>query len=164
VVGNERLRIALGVNGMTVTELAAKIQVDPKTVERWISSGRVPHARHRRAAALCLGQDEGQLWPDTVPVHRAVEASRAELLAVYPHRSDAPQELWWNLFSGAQDQIALVAYAALFLFEQYPDMPELLAEEASAGARFDWPSVTPPARRSDSGAKTNALERASSPG
>ena len=120
---------------MTVAELAAKIQVDPKTVERWISNGRVPHARHRRAAARCLGQDEGQLWPDTVPAHRAVETSRAELLTVYPHRSDAPQGLWWTLFSGAEDQIALVAYAALFLFEQYPDMPELLAEKASAGCQ-----------------------------
>jgi len=134
-VGNERLRIALGVSGMTAAELADKLEVDPKTVERWITTGRLPHPRHRRAAALHLGQDEAQLWPDAVPAHRAVEASRAELLAVYPHRSDAPPELWWSLFAGAHDQIAVVAYAALFLFEQHPDLTDLLAEKASAGCQ-----------------------------
>lgn len=134
-VGNERLRAALAVNGMTTAELATKVDVDPKTVERWISSGRIPHARHRRATAICLGQDEGLLWPDTLPTHRVVEASRSELLGVYPHRSDAPTELWWSLFDGARDQIAYVAYAALFLFETHPDLVDLLGAKASAGCQ-----------------------------
>ncbi|HZT66736.1 MAG TPA: helix-turn-helix domain-containing protein [Acidimicrobiales bacterium] len=134
-MANERLRTALGVSAMTVDELAAKLQVDPKTVERWISTGRTPHARHRRAAALCLGQDEGWIWPDVVPAHRVAEATRAELLSLYPHRSDAPAQLWWSLFEGAQDQIAYVAYAALFLFESHPDLVALLAAKASAGCQ-----------------------------
>ncbi|SDR05195.1 helix-turn-helix domain-containing protein [Thermostaphylospora chromogena] len=39
-MANERLRAALLEKGVSVTELAEAIGVDPKTVERWITKGR----------------------------------------------------------------------------------------------------------------------------
>lgn|SRR5690606_4261746 len=47
---NDRLRAALLERGVTIAELAA-VQVDPKTVERWITKGRAPYRRHRYAVA-----------------------------------------------------------------------------------------------------------------
>ncbi|MEV4093607.1 helix-turn-helix domain-containing protein [Streptosporangium saharense] len=39
---NERLRSALVTAGITVRQLAEEVGVDPKTVERWVSTGRTP--------------------------------------------------------------------------------------------------------------------------
>lgn len=50
---NERLRTALLEHGLTVDRLAETLDVDPKTVERWIS-GRLPYRRHRYAVAAEL--------------------------------------------------------------------------------------------------------------
>lgn len=36
----------------------------PKTVERWITKGRVPHRTHRWSAAKLLGTDEASLCPE----------------------------------------------------------------------------------------------------
>ncbi|WP_187280911.1 helix-turn-helix transcriptional regulator, partial [Microbispora sp. CSR-4] len=42
-MANERLRAALLERGVSIAELATAIQVDPKTVERWITKGRAPY-------------------------------------------------------------------------------------------------------------------------
>jgi hypothetical protein len=41
------LRALLLERGVTLDRLAEAVRVDPKTVERWITKGRVPHRRHR---------------------------------------------------------------------------------------------------------------------
>lgn len=40
---NERLRAALLERGLTLDEPADSIDVDPKTVERWVTTGRTPY-------------------------------------------------------------------------------------------------------------------------
>src|SRR4051794_30141848 len=60
---NERLRTAMLERGITPSDLAEALRVDPKSVERWIS-GRTPYRRHRYAVAARLGVDEVYLWPD----------------------------------------------------------------------------------------------------
>jgi len=55
---NERLRTTMLRAGLTVGELAECAGVEAKTVERWISKGRVPHRQHRWATARRLGVDE----------------------------------------------------------------------------------------------------------
>ncbi|SCE66955.1 hypothetical protein GA0074695_0180 [Micromonospora viridifaciens] len=62
---NDALRVALSETGYTTESLAERVGVDPKTVGRWLSEGRIPHARHRVAAAEALGRDVGDIWPDT---------------------------------------------------------------------------------------------------
>ena len=48
-MANERLRDALRRSGFSSAKLAAELDVDRKTVERWVSLGRVPYARHRES-------------------------------------------------------------------------------------------------------------------
>jgi transcriptional regulator with XRE-family HTH domain len=63
---NETLRVAMARAGQTAESLAGQIGVDPKTTARWLTSDRIPHARHRVAAAAVLDQDVETLWPDAV--------------------------------------------------------------------------------------------------
>jgi len=132
---NERLRSAIVEAGLTLMEFATKVQVDPKTVERWIASGRVPHRSSRWATASLLGADETYLWPEVADDPRTMSASMAEVVAVYPHRGAVSQELWPELLESATDQIGLLAYAGLFLSDTFPDLPATLAAKAAAGTR-----------------------------
>lgn len=51
---NERLRGSIVAARMHPSGLAERIGVDPKTVERWITKGRLPHRTHRVAVAGAL--------------------------------------------------------------------------------------------------------------
>lgn len=54
--GNLRLAAAIVEADLTYAELAEQLQVDPKTVERWVNEpGRRPYARHAHAVARVLG-------------------------------------------------------------------------------------------------------------
>ncbi len=79
-MANERLRGQMLAAGVTVDGLAAHAQVDPKTVERWISRERIPHRRHRFTVAKLLGCDDTYLWPVTptqIPVVLPAENDRS---------------------------------------------------------------------------------------
>ena len=62
---NDALRVALSDTGHTTESLAETVGVDPKTVGRWLTEGRIPHPRHRLAAAEALHKDVSDIWPDT---------------------------------------------------------------------------------------------------
>ncbi|MCM0677505.1 helix-turn-helix transcriptional regulator [Micromonospora phytophila] len=62
---NDALRVALSDTGHTTESLAEHVGVDPKTVARWLTEGRIPHPRHRFAAAEALHRDVSDIWPDT---------------------------------------------------------------------------------------------------
>jgi hypothetical protein len=66
---NVALRDAVWGSDLEVTEFARRIGVDPKTAERWITDGRIPHPRHRWKASKILGRDESELWPKSVLPH-----------------------------------------------------------------------------------------------
>ena len=63
---NERLRALLLERGQTPDKLAEAVDVDAKTVERWITKGRTPYRSHRYAVATFLGVDESYIWPDAL--------------------------------------------------------------------------------------------------
>jgi lambda repressor-like predicted transcriptional regulator len=86
---NDRLRTAMLERGITPAQLAAELQVDPKSVERWIK-GRTPYRRHRYAVAAQLGADETYLWPDALSPDQVANASESEIINVYPHRWTVP--------------------------------------------------------------------------
>ena len=107
---NESLRRALLRARLSEEDVAVRLQVDPKTVRRWIE-GRVPYPRHRWVLAATLGLDEADLWP-----RFGTSRSRPqEVQAVYPHLRDLPRETWLRLFGRAQEQIDILAGSALFL-------------------------------------------------
>ena len=63
-MANERLRSCITGAHLTIAEVAAQVGVDPKTVERRIVLGRIPHRSHRWATASLLGTGEAYLWPE----------------------------------------------------------------------------------------------------
>jgi transcriptional regulator with XRE-family HTH domain len=131
---NERLRAALLERGITPAAIGGELGVDQKTVERWIN-GRIPYRRHRYALATRLGVDEVYLWPDALSADVVGAASEAEILAVYPHRQEAPRDAWINLFTAAEQEIAILVYAGLFLVED-GGLQKILADKARAGVRL----------------------------
>jgi transcriptional regulator with XRE-family HTH domain len=129
---NEALRTALAANGIDRLDVAARLQVDPKTVERWLS-GRLPHPSTRAALAKLLDMDEADLWPSTAEPH--ARRFGPEIRAVYPHRWAVPRDVWHKLFASAEHEIDILVYSGLFLFED-TGMLQLLAAKADAGAHI----------------------------
>lgn len=129
---NERLRAALLTAGLTVDQLAERAGVDPKTCERWITQGRIPHERNARNVAIALREDLSYLWP-TLERGRRSRGMHPDLLAVYATRADAPIDIWRALFERAEREIGVLVYAAVFLHELWPDFNNLLIARASAG-------------------------------
>lgn len=133
-MANERLRASIASAHLTLDQVASQVEVDRKTVERWIS-GRIPHRSKRWALATLLAQDEAYLWPNSQDETRAKMVSAAELITLYPHRGAVPRDLWHALIEGANECIDLLAFAALFLPDSFPDMGTVLAEQAARGIR-----------------------------
>lgn len=132
-MGNERLRSQMNQAGLTVGELARQVEVDPKTVERWLDIGRLPHQRHRQKAANLLASDETFLWPQLLDDERSRATSEAELISFYPHRGAVPPDLWRRLVETPTERVEILVYAGLFLIDSHPDLPDKLAERASDG-------------------------------
>jgi transcriptional regulator with XRE-family HTH domain len=63
-VTNVTLRGAIMASGLELSQIARKVGVDPKSVQRWITRGVVPHPRHRWKTCEILGCDENELWPE----------------------------------------------------------------------------------------------------
>jgi len=131
---NERLRALLLERGKTPDQLADAAQVDAKTVERWITKGRVPYRRHRFEVATFLGVDESYIWPDALGRDEVAVVSESEVVAVYPHRSEVPRDVWGHLFSAAEQEIGVLVYSGLFLSED-AGIQKIFKEKAKAGVR-----------------------------
>ncbi len=134
-MANERLRARIAAQGMRPCDLAARVQVDPKTVERWIRDGRLPHRTVRWDVAKVLGVDEVLLWPEVAEQPSTKAASQAELVAVYPDRGQVPAALWTSMIRGAEQSITLLVYSGLFWFDSHADLLQILAEKADAGVQ-----------------------------
>jgi hypothetical protein len=133
---NERLRNSMATAQLSVVDLAERVHVDPKTVGRWIATGRIPHRQHRLAAASALKVDESFLWPGVMDELKSRLSSQEEIVGVYGHRGAVPWELWTGLVSRADESVDLLAYAALFLWDTSPDIPALIARKAQEGVRI----------------------------
>lgn len=132
-MANERLRDALLKEGLTPAALAEKLEVNPKSVERWVTLGRVPYPRHRHAISTLLNERESYLWPDALPPERAMRVAESEVVHIYPRRSAVPIDLWRRLIELAETKIGILAYAGLFLPEQHPKLVRQLHDKANAG-------------------------------
>ncbi len=132
---NERLRSSISASHLAIEDFAARVGVDPKTVERWITKDRVPHRNHRFAAAAVLGEDEAYLWPQVTDDTRTRAATEAEFVSLYPHRGAVPADLWRTLIETAGEAIDVLVYAGLFLPDGYPDIAKLLRARAERGTR-----------------------------
>jgi hypothetical protein len=134
-VANERLRSRITGARLIVAEVAAQVGVDPKTVERWIVLGRIPHRSHRWATASLLGTDEAYLWPEVADERRTQATSAAELVTLFPNWGAVPGALWRSLLEAAGDYIDVLVDAGLFLPDGYPEIAKLLATKAEQGTK-----------------------------
>jgi transcriptional regulator with XRE-family HTH domain len=130
---NDRLRSALLERGITPADLASAMQVDPKSVQRWIG-GRLPYRRHRYAIAAYLKLDEAYLWPEALSPDQVANASESEIINIYPHRWTVPAELWRTFFENAESEIGVLVYSGLFLAED-AGVQRILRKKAEGGAK-----------------------------
>jgi transcriptional regulator with XRE-family HTH domain len=126
---NEALCRALLQARLSEEDVAAGLQVDPKTVRRWLE-GRVPYLRHRWALAAMTGTDERDLWPQV----RAARSLPAEVVAIYPHRDAVPAGVWLQVLASARREIVVVDTDGLYL-AGLPGLADTLAARASDSVR-----------------------------
>ncbi len=89
-MANEQLKNALRHAGLQPDDLAGLIEVDVKTVRRWLY-GALPYPRHRTRIARALDTAELELWPDLAPDSDDDDAPAPvrpgrDLIAIYPTR------------------------------------------------------------------------------
>jgi hypothetical protein len=123
----EPLRRALATARIRDVDVAQSLQVDPKTVQRWLS-GRIPQPRHRWALADMLRTHEYDLWPHLA----GVPAIGPEVYATYSHRASVPRDVWRQLFEKAQHEIGILVYSGLFIAEDV-ELLRVLGDKAQAG-------------------------------
>lgn len=135
-MANERLRDALLAKGITPAELAERIEVDPKTAERWITQqGRLPYPKYRHKIAAILQESESYLWPDALSEAKAAEVSDSEIVKIYAHRNSVPADLWDRLFAQATTYVDILVYVGMFLTEK-PGLLKDFRDKAKNGARI----------------------------
>lgn len=121
--------------GLTPAGLAGAVQVDVKSVMRWITEDRLPYPVTRVKVAQLLDQAETFLWPalltddDTASAAAVVEIER-----VWRTRSTISSETWHTLFNGATRHLDILVYAGAFLIETL-DLADVLAWKASTGTQ-----------------------------
>lgn len=134
-MANDRLRSSIVAAGLSMVDVAERVEVDPKTVERWVAAGRMPRGNHRRRAAHLLGRDEFYLWPAAVHERLRTGVPDTEVVQLFPNRGAVPHELWNGLLAGAVESIDVLAYAALFLTDTNPDLTIQLQDRSSDGVQ-----------------------------
>jgi transcriptional regulator with XRE-family HTH domain len=136
---NQALRDALAEAGMTAMQLARRVGVAVKTVERWLADpGRVPHRETRTRVAEVLGVSVDALWPGfrDALLRTLQPGYDRELVAMYPFRSMFPLASWAGLLDGAQERIVLGGYTSYFLWKDHPRLPQRLKSKAAAGCEI----------------------------
>jgi transcriptional regulator with XRE-family HTH domain len=126
---NENLCRALLQARLSEEDVAARLEVDPKTVRRWLE-GRVPYLRHRWALAAMLGQDEADLWPQA----RTARPLPTEVQAIYPHHDNVPTEVWQDFFRSAKREIDILTDSEIFLTADAESLA-ILTRRAKAGVQ-----------------------------
>lgn len=134
---NGRLRGALVQRGVSVEDLARKCGCDPKTVGRWITTGRSPHPVNRRIACDMLGLGEDYLWPEVRQKEPYVRplAELDEMVATYPDRSSVPRDAWLQLLNSAVRRVDMLVFSGTFLAQTNPRIADTLAEHAAYGTQ-----------------------------
>ncbi len=132
---NERLRGSIAAAGLRLHDVAEAAKVDEKTVERWITQGRLPHRVKREKVVACLGVEPTYLWPELQTDPKTQAASVAELLELHPSRSAVPHEVWQQLIANTREALDVLVYAGTFLFEQH-DLGTVIRRKSREGVRF----------------------------
>lgn len=118
-------------SGYSHETLAKDIGLDPKSVQRWITKDVTPRRSTAQRAAKLLGVPASWLWPASESDRES--ASQAEIVCLYPHRSEVPKHLWLDLLTATHQRVWLYANASLFLPEDNPESIDIIRCKAEAG-------------------------------
>lgn len=121
---------------MKPRQLAAKVGVSGKTVERWVNdSDLIPHPRNREDTCKALGVDEEVIWPKAVK-ERIKTGGDREIVHSYPYRSACPSTVWAELTETSSEELFFAGYTNYFLWTQVPDFPGILRRKSEQGCRI----------------------------
>lgn len=136
-VPNDRLRFYIERKGLSAQALAERIEVDVKTVERWLTGETTPYPDNARRATAALDCDRADIWPDLFPIMTPPSAGTVAV-SVYASRADVPLAVWKELFDQAVEHIDILVYGGTFLFDGIPRFRKLLtaATERGVAVRF----------------------------
>lgn len=129
---NHRLRGALLAAEMSVYDLAERVEVDAKSVSRWITEDRLPHPPARVKVARELYQSETYLWPTLLEAAQGKDQTAQELKGVWATRSSVSVDLWHSLFSQTKMRLDILVYAGGFLVETL-DLVDVIRWKAKQG-------------------------------
>ena len=132
---NTALRSAMQSAKMSPRQLAVKVGVSGKTVERWVADAElIPHARNREDVSSALGVDQEMLWPKVVR-DRVKTGSDLEIIRSYPYRSACPSTVWGDLIEKSRSDLLFAGYTNYFLWLDQPNFVATLRKKADAGCR-----------------------------
>jgi lambda repressor-like predicted transcriptional regulator len=129
---NERLRAAIRQKGIDPEQLSVLVQVDVKTVYRWLA-GRTPRPRYRTMVARALERNERELWPDAA-IEVPAENPQREIQGAWPHANDYRAPDWRVLMRDAVEQIDLLDYTLLDIVSA-AGITDMLEEKGASGCR-----------------------------
>jgi transcriptional regulator with XRE-family HTH domain len=116
-------------------QLAARVGVSGKTIERWIADAElIPHARNREDACMALGVEEDMLWPKAVKDRLKTGGDR-EIIRSYPYRSSCPSTVWGELVANATEELFFAGYTNYFLWLDQPAFVSTLRDKLDSGCR-----------------------------
>jgi transcriptional regulator with XRE-family HTH domain len=144
---NEQLRAAITGAGLSLDEFADIVQVDVKTVRRWLA-GRTPYPRHRTRVAGALDTTEHALWPDAVPAPATSDAPEptthepSDLVAGYAFSSDPVAPKPAALLGAAAERIEIL----IPNLASQTELVTLLRARAADGCRINIIIEEPDAR------------------
>lgn len=132
-MGNERLRAAIAQAGLDADQLATLVEVDVKSVQRWIAGAAVPYTRHRTRVAKALRRPEQELWPE-VATRLSGEDAREEIIGAFAKAGDPRAPSWLELLKHATARIDLLDYSLIDLLDT-PGTVDLLAAKGARGCQ-----------------------------
>jgi hypothetical protein len=126
---NHRLADAIRSSGRSVEDLAAGVGAHPKTLERWVSSGRLPHATLRVRLAALLGVPVPMLWPEVPGAANGV----SEVVGIYTTRNELSPSVVGSMLDAASSRVDVLVYSGMWLWDTVPRFHERLVERITAG-------------------------------
>lgn len=141
-MNGEQLRAAMDTSGIDAKQLADRVGVDVRTIERWLA-GRTPYRRNRAALARALGVTPHDLWPEHEPAPGTqpepttsgdVNGGSSDLHATYlgAEDPDLPDRL--ELMESATQRVGLLGLTLADLITGR-EVVDLLVARAEAGCQ-----------------------------
>lgn len=118
---------------LTPARLAELVEVDVKTVHRWLAEDRVPYPITRHRVARAVEQQETFLWPSLL--FEDEDSMCGEITKVWPTRTAISADTWHRFFDQAYQQLDILIYAGHFLDDTL-DLADVLRAKAVAGVRI----------------------------